>query len=138
MQNFEMTFDDLIENFSFLEDWEERYKYVLDLGKKLAPFPEVHKNETYLVKGCVSQVWLECHYIDEKLHFIGDSDSHLVKGLIAILFILYSGQTADFILHSDFKEKFSQMGLSDHLTPQRSNGVFSMVKRIYDYATAYK
>ena len=136
MQNFDITFDELIENFSFLEDWEERYKYVLDLGKKLAPFPETYKNETYRVKGCVSQVWLHCENENGRLYFSGESDSHLVKGLVAVLCILYSGQTSDVILHIDFKEKFSQMGLSEHLTVQRSNGVFAMVGRIHDYATS--
>lgn len=131
-----LTYEDLLENLSFLDDWEERYKYVLDLGKALAPFPEAHKNEAYLVKGCVSQVWLDYQKQDDKFIFFGDSDSHLVRGLIAILFIIYADKSASDILKTDFKACFEEIGLAEHLTPQRSNGLFSMVQRIQDIASS--
>ena len=131
-----LTYDELLENLSFLDDWEERYKYVLDLGKALSAFPEENKNEAYLVKGCVSQVWLDYKVEDKTFIFIGDSDSHLVRGLIAILFVIYADKTASEILETDFKEHFEEIGLSEHLTPQRSNGLFSMVQRIQDIAAS--
>ncbi|MEM6602778.1 MAG: SufE family protein [Pseudomonadota bacterium] len=135
MQN-NISVEELEENLSFLEDWEERYKYILDLGQNLTPFPEEKQNDTYRVKGCVSQVWLDYEKNNDRLIFSGSSDSHLVRGLIALLFIAYSGKTAPEIQNVDFKSFFTKLGLSEHLTPQRSNGLFSMVGRIQDIAAA--
>jgi cysteine desulfuration protein SufE len=128
----------LIENlqsdFELLDDWEERYRYVIELGRSLAPFEEKWRNATYKVRGCASQVWihpnLEVKNGQEIMHFTGDSDALIVKGLIAIAFMIFSGQTPQHILAQDAAAIFAKLGLKDHLTPQRSNGLASMVERI--------
>ena len=134
----DLNYDMLIENLGVLDDWEERYKYILDLGRLLPEFSSDYKNESYIVRGCVSQVWLKCHKNTDVLSFDSDSDSHLVRGLIAIVMIIYSHQTAQKILEIDFKNHFEQMGLSEHLTPQRSNGIFSVVSKIKEYAQIHQ
>lgn len=128
----------LIEDFSFLTDWEEKYGYVLDLGKKLPDFPESFKTDVYKVRGCVSQVWVshDYHAETDKMSFIADSDSALVRGLLALAVIAYSGRSPAAILEIDFKEIFTALGLSEHLTPQRSNGLFSVIERIRAVARA--
>lgn len=128
-----MSIEELIEDFEFLDDWDDRYRYVIELGKGLEPFPEELRNDSTKVKGCVSQVWLvsrEPANAPGTLTFIGDSDAHIVRGLIAILFQLYSGKTPREILDADAKKVFEQLGLDSHLSPQRSNGFYSMVGRI--------
>ena len=127
--------DDLLENFSLIDDWEERYRYVIELGRTLDPLPEDARNETNKVRGCASQVWLETSISrnvsgQPVLEFRGDSDAHIVRGLVLIVLAFYSGRTADEILASDVLELFGTLGLTAHLTPQRSNGVRSMVERI--------
>jgi cysteine desulfuration protein SufE len=134
----DLNYDMLIENLGVLDDWEERYKYILDLGRLLPEFPSDYKNDSYIVRGCVSQVWLKCHKNNDILSFDSDSDSHLVRGLIAIVMIIYSHQTVQNILETDFKDYFEQMGLSEHLTPQRSNGIFSVVSKIKEYAQIHQ
>jgi len=134
------AFDDLVENFELFDDWEERYRYVIDLGKQLPEFPEVLKTEATLVEGCVSRVWL-----DEKvsgsgpeaiIEFTGDSDAFIVKGLIAVLQTLFSGQTAQAIAEVDVSNELARIDLSAHLSPQRSNGLNAMVGRIKGFAAA--
>jgi cysteine desulfuration protein SufE len=130
-----MTIDDIIESFAFLDDWEERYRYVIELGRALPPFPEPARTAENKVQGCASQVWLDTSIEragDDapKLRFQGDSDSHLVRGLVAILIALYSGRTAAEILATDATGVLDRLGLREHLTPQRSNGLRSMVARI--------
>lgn len=126
-----MTFQDLIDDFDFLDDWDDRYRYVIDLGKTLEPMPEALKTEATKVKGCVSQVWLySSRNEDGTLHFVGDSDAHIVRGLIAVLFRIYGDKPPQDILASDAKAAFQQLGLDAHLSPQRSNGFHSMVERI--------
>ncbi len=127
--------DEIIENFSLIDDWEERYRYVIELGRTLDPLPEDARNETNKVRGCASQVWLETSISrnvsgQPVLEFRGDSDAHIVRGLVLIVLAFYSGRTADEILASDVLELFGTLGLTAHLTPQRSNGVRSMVERI--------
>lgn len=126
--------DDIIADFEFLDDWEDRYRYLIELGKQLEPFPEEHRNETTKVRGCVSQVWLkttvESGDGQQRLSFVGDSDAHIVRGLIALLIALYSGQATDHILSVDAEAVLARIGLRDHLTPQRSNGLTAMVDRI--------
>jgi cysteine desulfuration protein SufE len=132
------SFDEILADFDLLSDWEDRYRYVIELGRGLAPLPDSERNATNKVQGCVSQVWLSTR-IDRsggRLNFIGDSDAHIVRGLIAILFALYSGKTAQEILSIDAGEKLGQLGLKEHLTPQRSNGLMAMVKRIRSDAEA--
>jgi cysteine desulfuration protein SufE len=123
--------DELAAEFDFLDDWEERYRYVIDLGRALAPLGEAERSEANKVRGCASQVWL----VTERgpggvLSFRGDSDAHIVRGLIAILLRLYSGRTADEILAFDARAAFDRLGLKSALSAQRSNGLFSMVERI--------
>jgi cysteine desulfuration protein SufE len=128
------------DDFAYLEDWEDRYRYILELGKALEPLPEASHNEGTKVRGCVSQVWIETEARDaaggKVLHFRGDSDSHLVRGLIAITFALFSDRSPQEILGEDPRKTFSELGLESHLTPQRSNGVRSMIERIRTDARA--
>ena len=128
------SFDEILADFEFLDDWEDRYRYVIELGRKLQPLPEKARNATNKVQGCVSQVWLATRVDQDnlvpRLSFLGDSDAHIVRGLIAILFALYSGQTADAILSIDANTVLGRLHLKEHLTPQRSNGLVAMVERI--------
>jgi cysteine desulfuration protein SufE len=130
-----MTIDEIIENFSFLDDWDDRYRYVIELGRGLAPLPDAERTERNKVQGCASQVWLDTQVKPDGaagpvLSFVGDSDAHIVRGLIAILFAVYSGKSARDILATDAVAVFERLGLREHLTPQRSNGFRSMVQRI--------
>ena len=122
---------ELVEEFDVLGDWEERYRYVIDLGRDLAPLSDAERTDANKVRGCASQVWL----VSERdqnglLRFRGDSDAHIVRGLIAILMRLYSGRTPDEIMAFDAKTAFTTLGLQGALSQQRSNGLFSMVERI--------
>jgi cysteine desulfuration protein SufE len=130
-----MMIDEITENFELLEDWDDRYRYVIELGRTLQPLPEALRNDANKVQGCASQVWLATTSKPDGeggpvLTFLGDSDAHIVRGLIAILFVLYSGRAARDILASDAIALFDRLGLREHLTPQRSNGFRSMVERI--------
>jgi cysteine desulfuration protein SufE len=130
---------DLIAEFDMLGDWDERYRYVIDLGRALAPLADTERTDENKVRGCASQVWLARDPAEAgRLAFRGDSDAHIVRGLIAILLRLYSGQTADDILDFDAKAAFAQLGLSGALSAQRSNGLFSMVERIRRDAAGVK
>ena len=127
--------DEIIENFELLDEWDDRYRYVIELGRTLPPLAEAAHNETNKVRGCASQVWLVSHVKPDGaagplLSFDGDSDAHIVRGLIAILFALFSGKSAREILATDAIAVFDSIGLREHLTPQRSNGLRSMVERI--------
>jgi cysteine desulfuration protein SufE len=129
-----MTIDAIIDDFEVLDSWDDRYRYVIELGRKLPPLSEAEHNDKNKVLGCASQVWLVSRTQSGPngpvLEFSGDSDAHIVKGLIAILFALYSGQTARKILDTDALAVFTKLGLGEHLTPQRSNGFRSMVERM--------
>jgi cysteine desulfuration protein SufE len=129
------TIDDIVEDFALIDDWEERYRYVIELGRALSGLPDSAKTEDNRVRGCASQVWLETipgrnTAGEPALTFNADSDAHIVRGLIAILLTLYTGRTAREILEVDAIAAFGRLGLNEHLTPQRSNGVRSMVERI--------
>jgi len=133
----ETELDDLAAEFDLLGDWEERYRYVIDLGKSLAPLSEAERGEANKVRGCASQVWLVTEpRADGTLAFRGDSDAHIVRGLIAILLRLYSGRAPAEILAFDAKAGFERLGLKAALSAQRSNGLFSMVERIRRDAAA--
>nr|WP_320142815.1 SufE family protein [uncultured Cohaesibacter sp.] len=129
-----LTIDEIIENFSFIDDWEERYRYVIELGRELEDLPQEAMTSANKVEGCVSQVWLTTKVSGEDanptLTFQGDSDAHIVKGLVAIALATFSGKTAKDILNTDADAIFDQIGLRDHLTPQRSNGLSAMIGRI--------
>jgi len=127
--------EDIIENFSVLDDWDDRYRYLIELGRELPPLAKSAYSDANKVQGCASQVWLDTAVRPDGagepvLMFAGDSDAHIVRGLIAILFAIYSGKSAKGILGIDALALFAQMGLREHLTPQRSNGFRSMVERI--------
>lgn len=127
--------DEIIENFALLDEWDDRYRYVIELGRMLEPLPDAVRTETNKVQGCASQVWLATDVrpngaAGPTLTFVGDSDAHIVRGLIAILFALYSGKGAREILSTDAIALFEKLALREHLTPQRSNGFRSMVERI--------
>jgi cysteine desulfuration protein SufE len=130
-----MNIDRLIDDFAFIDDWEERYRYVIELGRGLAPLPETDRTEANKVRGCASQVWLAGHAGRRAdgapvLTWQGDSDAHIVKGLVAVMLMIYSGKTPREVLDIDALALFDRLGLREHLTPQRSNGVRSMVERI--------
>lgn len=129
------AFDDIKADFEFLDDWDDRYKYLIDLGRALEPYPEPMRDEAHKVKGCASQVWLHAARENGAIRFQGDSDAHIVKGLVALLIALYSGKSPDDILAIDPEAALAPFDLKDHLTPQRSNGLVSMVKRIRDIAS---
>ena len=125
------TLDELAETFEFLGDWEERYRHVIDLGRDLAPLADDERSDANKVRGCASQVWRVSETKpDGALGFRGDSDAHIVRGLIAILMSLYSGRRPADILGFDARDAFTRLGLTDALSRQRSNGLFSMVERI--------
>jgi cysteine desulfuration protein SufE len=128
------TLDSLREDFSYLEDWEDRYKHVIELGRALPPMPDALKTAATKVNGCASQVWIHSTVAPSqdgaKLHLQGDSDALIVKGLIAIVFMIYAPLTVEDISKLDAVPVFAALGLKDHLTPQRSNGLASMVARI--------
>lgn len=131
------TVDELLEEFQEMEDWDERFDYLVDLGKELPGLAAETQTEANLVKGCMSTVWLYTHSTDsepDKMLISADSDSLIVKGLIVVLLSYYSGRTAKEILEKDPDELFTQLGLSSHLSPQRRNGLFSMVKRLRELA----
>jgi cysteine desulfuration protein SufE len=123
--------DELIADFELIEDWDERYRYLIEIGRKLEPLPDAARTEANKVKGCASQVWLETiPGIDGRLSFRGDSDAHIVRGLVLLTLAIFSGRTAAEIVTADHAAVFDRLGLSQHLTPQRSNGVRAMVERI--------
>ncbi|MCI5634226.1 MAG: SufE family protein [Alphaproteobacteria bacterium] len=131
-----MTIEELIDNFSFLDGWEEKYQYVIDLGHKLEPLDEKFKTDDWKVKGCQSQVWLVPQIQNGVFHFKGDSDAILVKGIISIVLLIYNDKTAAEIKNIDVTKIFVKLGLEENLTPSRRNGMLSMVEKIKQYAAA--
>ena len=121
---------DLIDDFQFLDDWEDRYMHVIDMGKSLPELTYEERNETNKVRGCASQVWLITEKTGDRFTFRGDSDAHIVKGLVAIVIEIYSNRIASEILSLDAKTILEQLGLSEHLSTQRANGLASMIERI--------
>lgn len=129
------TIDEIKDNFALLDEWDDRYRYVIELGRTLAPLSEQDRSVQNKVQGCASQVWLARRVErgergEPVLSFVGDSDAHIVRGLIAILLSLFSGQTARRILDTDALAVFDELGFREHLSPQRSNGLRSMVERV--------
>ena len=127
--------DEIKDNFALLEDWDDRYRYVIELGRTLDPMPDAEHSAANKVQGCASQVWLSKRRVTDgsgqvRLHYLGDSDAHIVRGLIAILLSLYSDRPPQEILSTDAIAVFDELGFREHLTPQRSNGLRAMVERI--------
>ena len=134
-----MHIEEIIENFEFLDEWDDRYKYLIELGDQLKPFPEALQNNETKVQGCVSQVWIASRTgegPDPLVEFIGTSDAHIVRGLVAVTLAIFSGKKASEIGHIDEQSIFNKLGLAEHITPQRSNGLRAMVARIKEIAAA--
>ena len=127
--------DDLIDDFSFLENWEDRYKYLIELGNALEHLNNDKKIDEWKISGCQSQVWIIPHINGDKLYFEGDSDAIIVRGIIAIVFEIFKDKSAQEILDIDVEEIFDKMGLREHITPNRRSGMLSMVDKIKYYAT---
>ena len=135
--NASADIDAIVEDFEFLDDWDDRYKYLIELGNGLEPLADTEKNPQSKVQGCVSQVWIVSEASggdDPVLTFRGDSDAHIVRGLIAVTLALFSGKQASQIAATDEREVFDRLQLSEHITPQRSNGLRAMVARIKEEA----
>lgn len=133
------SFDDILADFEFLDDWEERYRYLIELGRELDPLPDEAHNSENKVQGCVSQVWLQTKIgegEDPAIEFLGDSDAHIVRGLVAVVLSLYSGKNASEILAVEPESVLRKLGLDEHLTPQRANGLRAMIQRIRREAQA--
>lgn len=134
-----ISLEDVEETFDLMDDWEDRYRYLIELGRKLPPLPEGAQTEENKVRGCASQVWMVTGPDPEdeaKLVILGDSDAHIVKGLIAVLLLIFSGKTGAEIAAIDAREILERLGLAEHLSPMRTNGLFSMLQRIGDMAGA--
>lgn len=129
--------NEIVSDFEFLEDWEQKYEYIIDLGKQLPPLPDEIKTDQNLIKGCQSKVWIDTKYEDGKLIFLADSDGILPKGIVSLLVSIYSGHSTDEILNADF-DFISQIGLQEFLSPSRANGLMAMTKQIKFYAVAYQ
>ena len=124
------AFEEIVEDFEFLEDWEDRYRYVIEQGKAMDPLEDALKVPATKVDGCASQVWLHAVIEDGRFHFDGDSDAMIVKGLIAVLRRLYNGLDAKAVLDVDARAEMTRLGLNDHLSAQRSNGLRAMIERV--------
>ena len=128
---------ELVDECAFLSDWEEKYEYIIDLGKSLKPISEDKKTEENLIKGCQSKVWIDARFEDGKLFFDADSDGILPKGIVSMLVSIYSGHSTQEIMDSDF-DFISEIGLQEFLSPSRANGLMAMTKQIKFYAVAYQ
>ena len=137
MKTINQLKDEVIEEFSELDDWMDRYQLLIDLGNEQAPLDEQYKTEQNLIEGCQSRVWLQADYIDGLVHFQAESDALIVKGIISLLIQVVSGHTPDEILDSDLYF-IERIGLKEHLSPTRSNGLLAMVKQMRMYALAFK
>ena len=124
------SFDDIRDDFAFIDDWDEKYRYLIDLGRRLDPLTDEERTERTKVRGCASQVWLVTGEQDGKLTVRGDSDAAIVRGLVAVVIAMFAGRTPAEVRALDAEAKLAELDLSDHVTPQRSNGVASMVRRL--------
>lgn len=130
----DITPDDILEALSFFDSWEDRYRYIIDLGKELPPMDDSLKTEDRIVRGCQSQVWLAHSVDNERLYFQADSDAHIVRGLLAVVLAAYNGRSSQAILDFDVEDYFNKLDLVRHLSPTRGNGLRAMVGRIRDIA----
>lgn len=131
-----ITADDIIDTVGFFDSWEDRYKYIIDLGKELPEMEAAKKDDVHLVRGCQSQVWIDGEEVDGRMWFEVDSDAFIVKGLLGVVLAAYNGKTPKQITDFDIENYFDQLGLIKHLSPTRGNGLRSMVKRIQSMATS--
>ncbi|WP_111640698.1 SufE family protein [Marinimicrobium alkaliphilum] len=132
----DVTTDDILDTLSFFDSWEDRYKYIIDLGKELPPLDPAYRTDDNLVRGCQSQVWLVANETGGQLHFDADSDAFIVKGLLAVVLAAYNGKSPQKVLDFDIEGYFDNLNLLNHLSATRGNGLRAMVKRIQDTAAA--
>lgn len=130
----EITTEDIVDQLSFFDDWEDRYRYIIDLGRELPPMDEEHKREDNLVRGCQSQVWLVPQSREGRLYFDVDSDAFIVKGLLGVVLAAYNGKSPEDIRQFDINEYFDELDLMRHLSPTRGSGLQAMVKRVQQIA----
>ena len=130
-----MDINELIENFELLDDWEDKYRYIIDMGAGLPPLEDRFRTEEWKVRGCQSQVWLVPEKKDGRLFFKGDSDAAIVKGIISVVLTIFSGKTPEEILQVDVDSLFGRLGLEEHLSPSRRNGLGAMTEKIRYYAS---
>jgi cysteine desulfuration protein SufE len=134
-----MNIEEIIDNFALFEDWEDKYRYLISLGGHLPPMPESLKTDAIKVRGCMSQVWMALEWNEKgQLSMQADSDALIVRGLVAVLYILFQGKTAEEIRATDIEGIFRKLGLDQHLSPNRRNGFFSMVEFIRSFTAQYK
>lgn len=134
----DVTADSIVDDLSFFDSWEDRYRYIIDLGKSLPPFDEAQRVDLHLVRGCQSQVWLIPEASDRQFYFQVDSDAHIVRGLLAIVLAAFQGRTAEQILAFDIDDYFTRLQLLQHISPTRGNGLKAMVERIRSTAAVQK
>ncbi|UAB76278.1 SufE family protein [Mesoflavibacter sp. SCSIO 43206] len=137
MPNIKEIQEDIIDEFSMFEDWEERYQYMIDLGKTLPLIEEQYKTDDHIIKGCQSKVWVHAQMDEDKVAFTADSDAIITKGIIAILIRVFSNQHPKDIIEAD-TDFIDKIGLKEHLSPTRANGLVSMIKQLKMYAIAYQ
>ncbi len=129
--------EDIVDTLSFFDDWEDRYKYIIDLGKELPPMPEALKTDERKVRGCQSQVWIDFQFDNDRMEMTVDSDAFIVKGLLGVVLAAYNNQTPEAVLAFDVEQYFGQLDLLGHLSPARGNGLRAMVARIRDVAAEH-
>ncbi|MFC3678663.1 SufE family protein [Bacterioplanoides pacificum] len=134
----DISSDDILDTLGFFDDWEERYKYIIDLGKQLPAMADEKKTDDYLLRGCQSQVWIDSELNDGVLTFEADSDAHIVRGLLGVVLAAYNHKTAQQILEFDIEQYFDGVDLVKHLSPTRGNGLRAMVQKIQDTARTAK
>ena len=132
----DITTEDILDTLGFFDDWEERYKYIIDLGKQLPAMPDEKKVDDHLIRGCQSQVWLETEQNGDSFEFQADSDAFIVKGLLGVILAAYNNKSGGEILEFDIEQYFEQLDLLRHLSPTRGNGLRAMVQRIREIAGA--
>ncbi len=132
-----MNIEEVKETFEFMDEWEDRYRFIIDLGRNLPDFDESDQTEENRVQGCTSKVWLIYNRDGAAVHFKGDSDAHIVRGLVAIILMIFSGKTPQQIVDIDASRILEELGLSQHLSPMRTNGLFAMVERIKSIGASF-
>ena len=137
MQTIDQVQEEIVEEFAVFDDWMDKYSLIIEEGNKLEKLDESYKTPNNIIQGCQSRVWLQTDYEDGKLHFRAESDAVIVKGLLALVLRIFSGRTPDEIISSDL-HFLKQIGLTEHLSPTRSNGLLAVIKQIRFYAIAYK
>jgi len=135
-KRIEQIEQEIIDDFSLFDNWEEKYEYIIDMGKKLPPLDEVHKKDENIIKGCQSTVWVVAEFKDGKVHYMADSDAVIVKGLISLLIRVLSDQSPAAIIHAKL-DFINQIGMMQHLAQTRSNGLLSMIRQMKHYAIAF-